>query len=335
MVDVAREAGVSAMTVSNVINGRPGVGAETRVRVLATVSRLGYHVNLAARHLRSGQTAAVALIVPDIDRPYYGQLASRIARTVERHGRHLVIERTGGNAERELEAIAYGRLRMYDGVIISPLHLDVDDLAQLRFDKPVVFIGERPVPPTFDHVMMDNIGGARQAVGHLLATGSRRIAIIGGRDDDGVADMPSLRTRGYRLAHQEAGIPIDEELVIQVESFDPRSGYEAVTHLVASGATFDGIFVLTDAAAMGVLRALADHNVAVPQDVQVIAFDNGREAQFLVPRLSSVEPGNDWMADRALELLEQQIAAQADGHDAPDPVTTVVTAEPVLRESTR
>lgn len=335
MVDVAREAGVSAMTVSNVINGRPGVGAETRIRVLATVSRLGYQVNLAARHLRSGQTAAIALIVPDIDRPYYGQLASRIGRGVEQHGRHLVVERTGGDAERELEAIAFGRLRMYDGVIISPLHLDADDLAQLRFDKPVVFIGERPVPPIFDHVMMDNIGGARQAVGHLLATGSRRIAIIGGRPEDHVDDMPSLRTRGYREAHAEAGVEVDENLLVQVESFDPRSSYQAVTDLHESGTAFDGIFVLTDAAAMGVLRAVADLGLDVPRDVQVIGFDNGREADFLVPRLSSVEPGNDWMADRALELLEHRLAAQAEDLDAPEPVTTAVTAELVLRESTR
>lgn len=335
MVDVAREAGVSAMTVSNVINGRPGVSAETRIRVLATVSRLGYQVNLSARHLRSGQTAAVALIVPDIDRPYYGQLASRIGRNLERHGRHLVVERTGGDAERELEAIAFGRLRMYDGVIISPLYLDAENIAQVRFDKPVVFIGERPVPPVFDHVMMDNIGGARQAVEHLLATGSRRIAIIGGRHDDHVSDMPSLRTQGYRLAHEEAGAPIDESLVVEVESFDPRTGYEAVTRLVDSGASFDGVFVLTDAAAMGVLRALTDRGLAIPHDVQVIGFDNGREAEFLVPRLSSVEPGNDWMADRALALLEQRIVAHQDGTEPPEPVTTVVTAELVLRESTR
>ncbi|HIZ36730.1 MAG TPA: LacI family transcriptional regulator [Candidatus Ruania gallistercoris] len=335
MVDVAREAGVSAMTVSNVINGRPGVGAETRMRVLATVSRLGYQVNLAARHLRSGQTGAVALIVPDIDRPYYGQLAARIGRTLERHGRHLVIERTGGDAERELESIAFGRLQMYDGVIISPLHLETEDLSQLRFDKPVVFIGERPVPSTFDHVMMDNIGGAQRAVEYLLSTGSTRVAIIGGRHDHSVADMPSLRTRGYRQAHEDTQVPVDERLVVQIESFDPRSGYEAVNQLYESGAEFDGLFVLTDAAATGVLRALADRGITVPDDVQVIGFDNGREADFLVPRLSSVEPGNDWMADRALQLLEQRMATQGDESEAPAPATSVVTAELVLRESTR
>ncbi|TDD72660.1 LacI family transcriptional regulator [Jiangella aurantiaca] len=336
MIDVAHEAGVSAMTVSNVINGRPGVSAETRLRVLATISKLGYQVNLAARHLRAGRTGAVGLIVPDIDRPYYAQLASRLAKGVEKRGLHLVVERTGGDAERELEAISFGRLRMYDGVVISPLRVDAADLDQLHFETPVVFIGERPVPKTFDHVMMDNVGGARQATQHLLTTGSRRIAVVGGRHDDHVDDMPSLRTRGYRQAHVELGVQVDEQLVVEVESFDPGAGFQAVRRLHESGIAFDGVFALTDAAAMGVLRALADLRVEVPRDVQVIGFDNGKETEFLVPRLSSVEPGNETMADRVLELLEHRVAAARDGgKDAPDPVTTIVTAQLALRESTR
>jgi DNA-binding LacI/PurR family transcriptional regulator len=336
MIDVAHEAGVSAQTVSNVINGRPGVSAETRLRVLATISELGYQVNQAARHLRARRTGAIGLIVPDIDRPYYAQLASRLAKGVEKRGLHLVVERTGGEAERELEAISFGRLRMYDGAVISPLRVDAADLERLRFETPVVFIGERPVPKTFDHVMMDNVGGARQATQHLLKTGSRRIAIIGGRHDDHVDDMPSLRTRGYRQAHADLGVDVDERLVVEVESFDPGSASHAVKHLHESGLEFDGIFVFTDAAAMGVLRALADLRVDVPREVQVIGFDNGRETEFLVPRLSSVEPGNDAMADRVLELLEHRIAATGDdGKQAPDPVTTIVNAQLVLRESTR
>ncbi|WP_232827529.1 LacI family DNA-binding transcriptional regulator [Jiangella endophytica] len=333
MIDVAREAGVSAMTVSNVINGRPGVSADTRLRVLATIADLGYQVNLAARHLRAGRTGAVGLIVPDLDGPYYAQLATRLARGVERRGLHLVLERTGASAERELEAISFGRLRMYDGVIMSLLRLDSADLEQVRFETPVVFIGERPVPETFDHVMMDNVGGARLATEHLLTTGARRIAVIGGKHDDHVDDMPSLRTRGYRQAHAEAGVEVDERLVIEVESFSSRSGYEATTRLHESGVAFDAAFVLTDAAAMGVLRALADLGVDVPGDAQVVGFDNGTETDFLVPRLSSVEPGNEAMADTILDLLDRRMAVP--GADGAAQVTTMVNARLVLRETTR
>lgn len=335
MIDVAREAGVSAQTVSNAINGRPGVSPETRLRVMATISKLGYQVNVAARNLRAGRTGAIGLIVPDIDRPYYAQLASRLANGVEKRGLHLVVERTGGDAERELEAISFGRLRMYDGAIISPLRVDAADLDQLRFETPVVFIGERPVPKIFDHVMMDNVGGARQATRYLLETGSRRIVIIGGQHGDHIDDMPSLRTRGYRQAHAELGVDVDEDLVVEVESFDPAVASRAVMQLHDHGVAFDAVFAFTDAAAMGVLRALADLQAEVPGDVQVVGFDNGKETEFLVPRLSSVEPGNNAMADRVLELLENRIAAADAGKAEPDPVATTVNAELVLRESTR
>src|SRR5690625_2091254 len=167
MIDVARAAGVSAMTVSNVINGRPGVSAETRLRVMELVSKLDYRVNVAARNLRARRSGAIGLIVPDIDRPYYAQLAGLLAAGADRRGLHLVVERTGGDIERELEAIALGRLRRYDGVIICPLRLGASELERLRFETPVVFIGERPVPTAYDHVMMDNIGGAREATRHL------------------------------------------------------------------------------------------------------------------------------------------------------------------------
>jgi DNA-binding LacI/PurR family transcriptional regulator len=337
MIDVAREAGVSAMTVSNVINGRPGVSADTRLRVLAAISKLGYQVNPAARHLRAGRTGAVGLIVPDLDGLYYSQLATRLSQGVEEHGLHLVLERTGASRERELEAISFGRLRMYDGVIISLLRVDTTDLERLTFDIPVVFIGERPVPHSFDHVMMDNIGGALLATRHLLTSGSRRVAIIGGTHDDHIDDMPTLRTRGYRQAHAELGIEVDERLVVQPESFTMKGGYDALIRLRESGVPFDAAFVLTDAAAMGVLRALADVGLHVPRDVQVIGFDNAAETEFLTPRLSSVEPGNEGMADTVLHLLQRQMRPAADGNRAHAglPSHTMVPARLELRESTR
>ncbi|WP_116953655.1 LacI family DNA-binding transcriptional regulator [Jiangella endophytica] len=336
MIDVAREAGVSAMTVSNVINGRTGVSAETRLRVLATIADLGYQVNHAARHLRAGRTGAVGLIVPDLDGPYYAQLATRLARDLHERGLHLVLEQTNASPERELEAISFGRLRMYDGLIMSLLRLDAADLDQVSFETPVVFIGERPVPPAFDHIMMDNVGGARLATRHLLKSGARRIAVIGGRHDDGTEDMPSLRTRGYRQAHAELGVEIDPRLVVEVESFTTPSGFRALTWLQESGVPFDAVFAFTDAAAMGVLRALADAGLQVPQDVQVMGFDNGTETEFLVPRLSSVEPGNGAMAERIVELLDRRMAAGGNGGaEVPPQVTTMVNARLVLRETTR
>lgn len=337
MSDVARAAGVSPMTVSNVINGHPNVRAETRLRVLACIAELGYQVNLAARYLRAGKTGAIGLVVPELDRPYFGQLASRLADGVERSGRHLMLERTGASREGELAAVSLGRLRMYDGVIVSVVGMHVSDLEQLSITAPTVLVGERAGPSSFDHVMMDSVGGAEVATRHLLATGARRIVLLGGRHSHRGVDMQSLRTRGYRKAHETAGAAVDERLVVPVESFDLPSGRETILQLAEAGVPFDAVFALTDVIAMGALRGLADLGLDVPRDVQIVGFDDIAECEYLVPRLTSVDPGNEATAETILGLLERRMVQNA-GSDLTgdiERVKKIMPAKLVLRGSTR
>lgn len=329
MADVARSAGVSTMTVSNVINGRPRVGAATRARVLASISELGYQVNLAARHLRAGRTGVVGLAVPELERPYFAQLAGRLADRFEAHGLRIVMERTGASREGELDAVAFSRLRMYDGLILSVVDIDPAELTQLRTDAPVVMIGERALPSRFDHVMMDNVDGARQATAHLLATGARRIAMLGG-NPDWTANMPALRAEGYTLAHTAAGVAVDPELTVRCK-FTLQDGYAAIRSLLDREIGFDAVFALTDVVAMGALRALADAEVQVPDDVQVVGFDDIDEAPFLVPSLSSVNPGHEEMADQITALLTTQITGGPTG----DPKELVVPARLMQRGTTK
>ncbi|MBO3083142.1 LacI family DNA-binding transcriptional regulator [Cellulomonas fengjieae] len=333
MVDVARQAGVSPMTVSNVVNGRPGVSPGTRARVLAAVAELGYEVNATARSLRTGRTGAVGLVLPDLEGPYHAHLFNRLAAGAESHGWHLLLQRTGGSREGELAAISPAHLRRFEGAIVNLVRLRPADLTRLRLEIPVVFIGESPVPRRFDHVMMDNVGGSRAATSRLLGTGSRRVAIVGGGHED-TDDMASLRTRGYREAHDDVGLAVDPGLVIEVPSYSSDQGHRAVLALHERDPSFDAVFCVTDALAMGALRALADLGLRVPGDVQVIGFDNGPEAEFTVPRLSSVEPGNEAITDQILAVLQQRIRADGAGGSRP-PATNTAGARLVLRESTR
>ncbi|MEU4362433.1 LacI family DNA-binding transcriptional regulator [Promicromonospora sp. NPDC023987] len=332
MSDVALEAGVSKMTVSNVINGRPGASDETRARVLEAVSRLGYRVNATARQLRAGRTGAIGLLVPHLDGPYYSHLAARLDTLARERGYHVIIERTGASREGELAAISPERVRPYDGVVFSPVQIDTADVRRAGVEVPVLLLGERRLAGEFDHVMMDNVGGAELATSYLLERGARRIALIGGRTDDGVDSMATLRTRGYRKAHAAAGVPVDERLVVDAASFTTKDGHEAVLRLHRDGVRFDGAFALTDAAAMGALRALADIGLRVPADVQVVGFDNDAESEYLVPRLTTMDPDNDTMAERIMELLLRRV--EADSSDVGDVVESVMSARIVVREST-
>jgi DNA-binding LacI/PurR family transcriptional regulator len=331
MTDVARRAGVSTMTVSNVINGRSQrVSESTKLRVLSVIAELGYQVNMTARNLRMGRTGAVGLAVPAFEPGYYPELAARLADRFEAHGLRLAIERTRGSRTAELDALTAARLSSYDGFVLSVVAGDAADLDRLSVDAPVVLIGERAVPARFDHVLMDNVAGARMATELLVRTGARRIALLGGVP---VVEesMPGLRTRGYRDAHEAAGTAVSDELIVSC-GFGTQDGYAAVRDLIGHGVLFDAIFALTDSAAIGALRALAEAGRRVPEDVQVIGFDNIADGRFTVPALTTVEPGNAEMADAICALLVERIASR----NAPVPARVVMPeARLVERETTR
>jgi DNA-binding LacI/PurR family transcriptional regulator len=194
----------------------------------------------------------------------------------------------------------------------------------------VVLIGERAVPARFDHVLMDNVGGARAATALLLRTGARRIALLGGKASR-QQTMPALRTRGYRKAHEEASVPLRPELIID-PVHDTLGAYDAVRTLINDKIDFDAVFALTDTTAYGALRALVEAGRHVPDDVQVVGFDNLRASRFTVPSLTSVEPDNDAMADAICSLLVERIAQGS----TPVPARVIMPeAKIVERESTR
>jgi len=325
--DVARAAGVSPMTVSNVLNHRGSVRPANRERVLAAIGELGYRVNVAARNLRSGRTGTIGLAVPDIDLPYTAQLAARVVRAGTRHGLRVVIEETGANKDREIDAIAQSRLRLYDGLIISVVGIGIADLDHLELTGPVVLLGERIAGSRVDHVGMPNVSGARAVVEHLLQTGRRRIAVIGAPRDFHLdphrdeLEAGRLRLRGYHEALTGAGIRPDPALVVE-SSWTLAGGAAGVASLIERRIAFDAVVGLTDTLALGALRQLADHGLRVPQDVAVVGFDNIVEAQYSVPRLTTVAPDHDQIADTAVQLLVERIDAGAGAGHGRDVTTS-------------
>ena len=303
--DVARAAGVSPMTVSNVINGRPHVRESTRERVVRAMAELDYRVNVAARNLRAGRTYTIGLAVAEIDRPYYGQLAARIIANAEQHDLRVLVEQTGASRANEVDALALSRNRMYDGLILSTVGLGPSDADLLRVDYPIVILGERIFDGPVDHVAMANVEGAKAATRHLIDRGCRTIAIIDG--DTGETNVSSLRADGYRAALREAGLKYDPELTFTLPYFTLAGGRQVGRELIDADRGIDGIFCVTDTVALGVLRALADADVDVPGEVKVIGFDNIEEGAYSVPSLSTIDPDHDLMARTAVDMLVERI----------------------------
>ncbi|MEU6861285.1 LacI family DNA-binding transcriptional regulator [Glycomyces sp. NPDC046736] len=316
MSDVARLAGVSKMTVSNVVNNRPGVSDPVRRRVLDAIQDSGYRLNVNARTLKAGRTGVIGLAVPEVDRPYFGMLASHVIEAAKAQGFHVAIEQTGAAAEGEADAIAQSHKLQFDGLILSAVQLDPRDQGQKWGDFPIVMLGERDYGASIDHVGMANEAASRAATAHLIAQGCNRIANITGRSLEGV-HVVSRRHEGYAQALREAGIELDPALV-SLSGMDLDAGRRAVHELHGTG--FDGVVAVTDTVAQGVLRGLADLGLSCPEDVRVIGFDDIPEAAYLAPALSTIAPDHRWMAEKAVSLIASRLenpARAPEEHTAP------------------
>ncbi|MEV4145656.1 LacI family DNA-binding transcriptional regulator [Amycolatopsis sp. NPDC049691] len=300
--DVAEHAGVSVRTVSNVVNGFRYVAPATRERVQASIDALGYRPNMAARTLRRGRTGLVALVVPEIDSPYFAELAARTVRIAERRGLTVLIDQTDGDAEREKELLHGRRSQLVDGVLFSPWAVAPAELAARTDTVPLVLLGEHDGAAGVDHVAIDNVAAAREATGHLLATGRRRIAALGIQPRS-LNATARQRLTGYHQALAEAGVPAEADLEVPVRRLHRADGHRAMLELLDRAEPPDAVFCFTDELALGALRAAADRGVTVPGDLALVGFDDIEDGRFSVPALTTVSPDKDRIAELALDRL--------------------------------
>jgi DNA-binding LacI/PurR family transcriptional regulator len=303
--DVAAHAGVSVRTVSNVVNGFRYVAPDTRARVQASIDALGYRPNMAARTLRRGRTGLVALVVPEIDSPYFAELAARTVRIAEARGLTVLIDQTDGDPERERQLLHGQRSQLVDGVLFSPWAVSPAELRARTDTIPLVLLGEHDGTAGTDHVAIDNVAAAREATQHLLRSGRQRVAALGVQPHIANATARQ-RLTGYRLALAEAGTVPAPELEVPVERLHRADGHEAMRWLLDLAHPPDAVFCFTDELALGALRAAADRHVAVPGDLALVGFDDIEDGRYSVPALTTVSPDKERIAELALDCLYQQ-----------------------------
>jgi DNA-binding LacI/PurR family transcriptional regulator len=331
MSDVARLAGVSIKTVSNVLNEHPHVRASTRQRVEAAIDDLQYRVNVSARNLRSGRSGTIALAIPELTQPYFAELAQAVIDVATAQGVTVFVETTGGDPVRELEIVS-GRQEIFtDGLIFSPQGIAPEDAGSITPGLPTVLLGERIFHSDYDHVTMANTEASAAAVRHLLDIGRRRIVILGADPEDTTTGTGPLRLKGAMEALREVGLSPDRDLLIGVTPWTRETGAQALRHILERRIRFDAVFALNDALALGALRALLQSGIRVPDDVAIVGFDDTLDAQWATPSLTSVQPGGRRIARLAVDLLRRRIAGarEATEHDE-----LVAPFELIIREST-
>ncbi|NQD90575.1 LacI family DNA-binding transcriptional regulator [Paenarthrobacter sp. CM16] len=305
MNDVARVAGVSLKTVSNVINNYEFIRPATKQRVLDAIDELGYEANLTARSLRSGKTSMIGLVLADLSIPYYAELASDIMKAAWARGYRVLVEQSGNEPEHEKAALQGQFRTLTDGLLFIPLALDAEQIIHAAGKKPLVLLGEYVQDPRLDMVLIQNHQAAAAVTAHLLAGGRRRIAVIGAHDGD-TTGSNGLRLEGYKAALADAGVTYDPALVIDCD-WRRDGGAEATARLLDSGVDFDAVFGLNDALALGALHELLVRGRKVPEEIAVAGFDDIDEAKFASPSLTTVAPGRTEIAERAVELLINRI----------------------------
>jgi DNA-binding LacI/PurR family transcriptional regulator len=305
--DVAQLAGVSMKTVSNVMHDHPHVSSKMRERVRAAIDQLGYRPNLTARRLATGRTGTLALAIPEIDQPYFAELARRIGEEAVRRGYRVIVEQTLNDVDAERAVIRDREEGLVDGVIFQPARIDAMEIARLRPDTPLVLLGEGGRPVTTDHVMVDNVAAAREGVELLLRQGRTRIAFLGMVRSD-PTESTHLRLLGYQEALDAAGIRSESELVFETEGFGTDRAVASLRAALESGLRFDAVICRDDLFAMAALRALHRVGLRVPDEVAVLGWDDTALARHSTPALSSISPDKTQIASMALDLLAERMA---------------------------
>lgn len=302
--DVARLAGVSPKTVSNVVNGGVPVRDVTRERVQRALEALDYVPNLSARGLRNGRTGVIVVGLPDLTTAYSAEMAHHFVTASARRGWSVQLEETGtGGSRREAELLSRAREHLVDGLVLNPVLLETSAVQRGVSLPPVVLIGEVE-QPVVDHVWVDNVAAAQAVTELLIARGHRRVGVLGVMR----SASSRLREQGFRRAFAAARLPIDPALEIPVRCWDPASGYESARSWLSDHEPPDALFCFTDSLALGALHALAEAGVRVPDDVSVVGYDDVPEAAHYTPPLTTVTFDKAAFAEAVLARLALRIA---------------------------
>ena len=324
--DVAREASVSVATVSRALNGHDNVADSVRKHVVETASRLRYQPHAAARSLSSRSTQTIGVVLPDLYGEFFSELIRGIDVVARARRQHLLVSSYHGHPEEQGEALRAMRGRV-DGLLVLSPYADRPGFLtdNLPNSLPTVLINTHLPDASYPVLSIDNYGGARTMVTHLVQAGHRKLAFIGGPADNFDARE---RLRGFRDALAEH-LPGAKALEL-VGDFDEASGYEAGKRILAAAERPDAVFAANDMMALGCLYAFNEARVQIPADIALAGFDDIPLARFVHPTLTTIRVSIAELGGRSLTRL--LAAIEADGTD--EPTLQMLVPELIVREST-
>jgi LacI family transcriptional regulator len=305
LVDVARLAGVSLKTASRVLNGEPHVAERTAQKVHTAAGQLGFRPNVIARELKQGaRSTAVGLIISDVANPFYGRLARGAERRLRAAGLQLITASSDENPDTERRLTAELLERRVCGLLVTTCLTDHSHLeAERRLGVPVAFLDRPAVGIVADTVALDNEGGARLAAEHLLASGHRRIGLIGD-----LSRLPTHRERvaGFRAALLAAGVE-DWDRYVRTDSHDSDTARRSTRELMGSDVPPTALFTTNNRITVGALRALNELELSLA----LVGFDDFELADVLGVTVVSHAP--EMMGERGAAMLLERLDGATPG----------------------
>ena len=323
--DVAKHAGVAPATVSRVINESGYVSEETRLRVRRAIDELKYTPNRLARGLRSKQTQTLGLVVTDITNPFWTTVARGVEDAASQAGFSVILCNTDESDAKQDQYASLLLEKQVDGFLLVPATRDVSTVSLVQERGVPIVVLDRRMPIPVDTVRGDSEGGAHELITHLLRFGHRRIALLGGSVNVSTARE---REAGYRRALEEAGIPVDESLILN-RAFTQQAGYAMTQAVLKMESRPTALFAVNNFIAIGAVRALRDAKLRLPEDVALVSFDDLPIALVVEPFLTvAAQPAYE-MGRLATELLMARILGDVTG----DHQEIVLPAELIIRRS--
>jgi LacI family transcriptional regulator len=316
LADIAREAGTSASTASRALSGRGYVSPDARERLLAAAERLGYVPNASARTLKQKTSRVVGVVVSDLENQFYARLAAGIEQTLREADYRMVL--LGDNSE-SAEEVAGARTFVAmraPGVILTPVGREAARLLATR-GVAVVEVDRQVADVPCDAVLIDNVRGARDATAHLLEHGHTRIGMLVA-ETDWTSDAGRLQ--GYRRAHADARVAVDERLIVRVPFHAPDTE-QRIASLLDRRPT--AIFAANNLLAELAWHAIRDRGLRLPDDISLVGFDDVQWMEMVNPGITAVAQPTVELGRRAAELLLRRMAD-------PDCEPAVERLEPTL-----
>jgi len=313
MADVARQAGVSLMTVSRVVNNKDDVSADTRQHVQATIKQLGYRPSDIARGLVTKRTGAIGLVVPDVSNPYFSEVVRGAEHVAYAKDYSVLLCNTEEDIERELTVLQSLEEKCVDGVVLCSSRLAEDELEEAISRHPAAVLVNRRLEFTAEQggvgvVTLDDVAGGQMATQHLLDRGHRAIGFLAGPP---TSHSGRGRMAGYRMAMTAAGLEMSPQWIKHCAP-TVEGGRASTRKLLDDSPELTALFCFNDLVAIGALQTCAELGFTVPDNIAIVGFDDIPLAALVTPALTTCRILRYELGTQAMELLLKRIAGDTE-----------------------